>query len=76
MTAAAARSRSTKVAWRGAARQGLDAGRPGAGEQVQDAGVAQVGLEDREQRLLDAVAERARAACRAPRAGCRGRSRR
>ena len=43
---------------RRAARQRLDPGRAAAGEQVEDARAAQVRLEDREQGLLDAVAER------------------
>ena len=43
---------------RGAARQRLDPGGAAAREQVEDRRAAEVGLEDREQRLLDPVGER------------------
>ena len=42
---------------RGAARERLDPGRPGAREQVQEPGIAQVRLEDGEERLLDPVGD-------------------
>ena len=42
----------------GPARQGLDAGGATAREEVEEAGAREVRLEDREERLLDPVAER------------------
>ena len=60
----------------GPARERLDAGRAAAREQVEDPGARQVGLEDGEQRLLDAVAERPRALRRAPARRSRAPSRR
>ena len=61
---------------RGAARQRLDPGGAAAGEQVEERGAGELRLEDREQRLLDPVAQRPRAGRRAPGGGRRAPSRR
>ena len=72
MTRMAAGSRSTKVTWPAPRESASMPGRATPGEQVQDPRVLEVGLEDREQRLLDAVAERPRLATGSGEADRRG----
>ena len=61
MTAAAPLSFSTNVAWAAPRDSASMPAAPRPGEQVEDVGARQVRVEDREQRLLDPVGQRARA---------------